>query len=274
MKKKSWTALLLALLLTAGLAAQADQEAFAKAKILIFDKQWSLALKQLDGLLADYPGSRYFGSALFYRAKCQEELGDRAQALESYERFIKMSAGSNLAEEAQISIVDLAVALYQAGEKNYLQKMLDLLNDKNKVVAYYAAFKLSYLSDRQAAARALPVLLTILKNEEDAELRDRAKIAVMRLDPSRLKESVRPEKNLAGKMLRIRILDKKNRQATVSLNIPLALADLAIQSLSDEQKRTLQKKGYGLDEIMAKLVGQGLKIDFQDEEGVFQIWVE
>ena len=75
-------------------------------------------------------------------------------------------------------------------------------------------------------------------------------------------------------MLRIRILDKKNGQAAVALNIPLALADLAMQSLSDEQKRTLQKKGYGLDKVMAKLVEQGLKIDIQDDEGVFQIWVE
>ena len=183
MKKKSWSALLLALLLTAGLAAQADQEAFAKAKILIFDKQWPSALKQLDRLLAEHPGSQYFGSALFYRAKCQEELGARAQALESYERFTKVSPGSNLAEEAQISIVDLAVALYQAGEKSFLQKILDRLKDHNKVVAYYAAFKLSYLPDRQAAARALPVLLAILKNEDDAELGDRAKIAVMRLAP-------------------------------------------------------------------------------------------
>ncbi|HEX7503343.1 MAG TPA: hypothetical protein VF451_07960 [Acidobacteriota bacterium] len=274
MKKKSLAALGLLLMLTAGLAAQADQESFAKAKVLIFDKQWSAALKQLDGMLADYPGSRLAGSALFYRAKCQEELGARAQALESYERFLKMSAGSNLAEEARISVLDLAAALYQAGEKNYLQKMLDMLHDGNKVVAYYAAFKVSYLPQRQAAARALPVLLAILRQENDAELRDRARIAVMRLDPARLKELAGPERNMAGKMLKIRILDKKDKQATVSLNIPLALADLAIQSLSDEQKRLLQKKGYVLDQILAQLVEQGVKIDFQDQDGVFQIWVE
>jgi tetratricopeptide (TPR) repeat protein len=274
MKKKSLAALALLLLLTAGLAAQADQESFAKAKVLIFDKQWSSALKQLDEMLAAYPDSRLLGSALFYRAKCQEELGARAQALESYERFLKMSAGSNLAEEARISILDLAAALYQGGEKNYLQKMLDMLHDGNKVVAYYAAFKVSYLPERRDAARALPVLLAILRQEKDDELRDRARIAVMRLDPARLQEVAGPEKSTAGKMLRIRILDKKDKQATVSLNIPLALADLAIQALSDEQKRMLQKKGYNLDQILARLVGQGLKIDFQDEGGVFQIWVE
>lgn len=274
MKKKSLAALGLLLMLTAGLAAQADQEAFAKAKVLIFDKQWSAALKQLDGMLAAYPGSPLLGSALFYRAKCQEELGARVPALESYERFLKMSAGSNLAEEARISILDLAATLYQGGEKDYLQKMLDMLHDANRVVAYYAAFKVSYLPERRDATRALPVLLAILRQEKDEELRDRARISVMRLDPARLQEVAGPEKSAAGKMLRIRILDKKDKRETVSLNIPLALADLAIQALSDEQKRTLQKKGYNVDQILARLVGQGLKIDFQDADGVFQIWVE
>ena len=76
-----------------------------------------------------------------------------------------------------------------------------MLDDKNKVVSYYAAFKLSYLPERQIAARALPVLLTILDREKDDELRDRAKIAVMRMDPARLKETGRPTGKRAGKML-------------------------------------------------------------------------
>ena len=59
-------ALLLSRLLTAGLAAQADQDAFAKAKLLIFDKQWAAALKQLDEvMLAEYPGSRHLRDGAF-----------------------------------------------------------------------------------------------------------------------------------------------------------------------------------------------------------------
>jgi hypothetical protein len=64
----------------------------------------------------------------------------------------------------------------------------------------------------------------------------------MRLDPARLKGAEGQEKDPGGRMLRIRVLEGKNKQATVALNIPLALADLAIQSLSVEQKRALQKK--------------------------------
>ena len=142
------------------------------------------------------------------------------------------------------------------------------------MVSYYAAFKLSYVPDRAIAVRALPVLQTILSSEKDEELRDRAKIAVMRIDPARLKEMSPQNKVLSGKTLKIRIFDKNKSEAEVSLNIPLALADLALKSLSQEQKRSLQKQGHNLDEIMTQLTAKGMKIDIRDKDSVIQIWVE
>jgi len=274
MKKKSCAVILLCWLIPGMLAAQADQTAFEKAKLLIFDKQWSAALKELDDVIARYADSRYHAVALFYRGKCQEELGAKGQALASYEKFVSKSGGSNLAEEALISIIDLAAALFQAGGKENLQKILALLDHGDKVVSYYAAFKLSYLSDRKIAVRALPVLLSILDREKDEELRDRAKIAVMRIDPDRLKGTDRQDKGLAGKMLRIRVFNKKSLGDKVSLSFPLALADLALKALSSEEKRKLQKQGYDLDDILSQLTGKGLKIDIQEDDEVIQIWVE
>ncbi|MBE0665066.1 MAG: hypothetical protein IH584_04525, partial [Candidatus Aminicenantes bacterium] len=138
----------------------------------------------------------------------------------------------------------------------------------------YAAFKLSYLADRKTAARALPVLQTILDKEKDEELRDRARIAVMRIDPARLKGMDRQDKGLAGQFLKIRVFNKKSSQEEFSLNIPLALADLALKSLGAEQKRTLQKEGYNLDNILNQLIVKGMKIDIKDEDNVIKIWVE
>jgi len=274
MKKKLFALILSGWLFSGFLAAQADASAFEKAKVLIFDKQWAAALKQLDAVIATRAENRYYAAALFYRGKCQEELGARKQALESYEEFVKNSGSSNLAEEARISIIDLAAVLFLSGEKPYLQKILDLLSHENKVVAYYAAFKLSYLPDRKIAARALPVLQTIMDREKDEELRDRAKIAVMRIDPARLREMSGQQKSVFGKALKIRVFDRKSKEATVMLNIPLALADLALKSLSNEQKRTLQKEGHDLDEILNQLTAKGAKIDIQDKDSVIQIWVE
>jgi tetratricopeptide (TPR) repeat protein len=274
MKKKIFLALLMVCFWAIGMVAEAGLDAFEKAKVLIFDKQWVAALKQLDEVIDKHAESRYYAAALFYRGKCQEELGAKKQALESYEKFVRNSGSSNLAEEARISIIDLAAIFCQSGEKTYLQKILDLLSNENKVVSYYAAFKLSYLPDRKIAARALPVLQTILDKEKDEELRDRARIAVMRIDPARLKGMDQQNKELAGKMLKIRIFEKNNSEATVSLNIPLALADLALKSLSQEQKRSLQKQGHDLDEILTQLTAKGMKIDIQDKDSVIQIWVE
>jgi tetratricopeptide (TPR) repeat protein len=274
MKKRLFTAMLLAWFLSGALAAQADQDAFEKAKVLIFDKQWAPALQELDEVIARHVGSRYYATALFYRGKCQEELGLKKQALESYEKFIKAAAKSNLAEEALISIIDLAASLYQGGEKEYLGKMLGLLGHGNKVVSYYAAFKLSYLPDRGTAVRALPVLQTILDREKDEELRDRARIAIMRIDPSRLKETSRADGDWSSKMLKIRVSSKSDPGENYSLNIPLALADLALKALGNEEKQALQKQGYNLNEILSQLTGKGLKIDINDEDSIIKIWVE
>ena len=274
MKRKIFAVLLLILCLAGRMSADAAGDMFAKAKVLIFDKQWAAALEQLDELIEKFPAGRHYATALFYRGKCQEELGARKQALDSYEKFVRSPGGGNLVEEAQISIIDLAAGLYQAGEKNYLQKMLERLGHENKVVSYYSAFKLSYLPDRKIAARALPVLRAILDGEKDGELRDRARIAVMRIDPSRLAGMDRREKSAAGGMLKIRIYSRVERKEKVSLSIPLGLADLALQALGAEEKRTLQKEGYDLDQILEQLAGKGLKIDIQGDNEVMQIWVD
>ncbi|MBN2346630.1 MAG: tetratricopeptide repeat protein [Candidatus Aminicenantes bacterium] len=274
MKKMLLLLLLPVVILPGSLLGQSDQQAFEKAKILIFDRQWQAALRQLDDVIATHPDGRYFAPALFYRAKCQRELGRNKAALEGYETFLRIQPDSPLAEDARISVVDLSAALFQVGEKAYLQKILDSLRHKNKVVSYYAAFKLSYLPERKTAARALPVLLAILDTEKDEELRDRAKIAVMRIDPSRLEGTNRREKGDAGRMLRIRVFDKNRRQDKLSLSLPLALADLALKSLGDEERRELRKKGYDLDRLLEQLLQRGSKIDIQDEEGVIQIWIE
>ena len=133
----------------------------------------------------------------FFHGKCQEELGSKKQALESYEKFVKSSAGSNLAEEARISIIDLAAGLTRPG-KRIPAENIGRIGHEDKVVSYYAALQLSYLPDRKTAVRALPVLQVILAQEKDEELRDRAKIAVMRIDPARLGGMDRPRQGPGG----------------------------------------------------------------------------
>ena len=276
MKTKCIAFILLAGWLFSGArAAEPGEELFEKAKMQIFDKEWTAALKNLEQIIARHADGRYYATAIFYRGKCQAELGARKPALESYEKFVALAPGSNLAEEALVSIIDLAAGLCQAGEDVYQKKILALLGNENKVVSYYAAFKLSYASDRKNAAQALPVLQGILKREKDEELRDRARIAIMRIDPARLRGTERQGGELlAGKMLRIRVGEKRDPESKVSLSIPLALADLALKSLGAEEKQALKKEGYNLDQLLENLITKGVKIDIQDEDSVIQIWIE
>ena len=274
--KTKWIAFILMVgcLGVAALAVDPGDELFEQAKTLIFDKQWSSALENLDEIIARHPGSRHYATALFYRGKCREELGARKPALESYEKFVAVSPASNLAEEALVSVIDLSAGLYQSGEKEYLKKIVGLLGSGNKAVSYYAALRLSYVPDRDNAARALPVLLRILEKEQDEELRDRARIAVMRIDPARLKGTGSGARQGAGKLLKIYVADKGDPKGKVSIAIPLALADIALRSLGAQEKQALKKEGYNVDRLLEQLLDEGKKIDIQAEDVIVRIWIE
>ncbi len=274
--KTKWIAFILMVgcLGAAARAADPGDELFERAKTLIFDKQWSGALKNLDEIIARHADSRCYATALFYRGKCQEELGARQPALESYEKFVAASPASNLAEEALVSVIDLSAGLYQSGEKEYLKKIVNLLGNGNKVVSYYAALKLSYIPDRDNAARALPVLQRILEQEQDEELRDRARIAVMRIDPARLKETGNGARRATGKLLKIYVAEKGDPKGKIAIAIPLALADIALRSLGAQEKQALRKEGYNVDRLLEQLLDEGKKIDIQAEDVTVRIWIE
>lgn len=255
-------------------AADPGDELLEKAKILVFDKQWAAALKHLDELVSRFAGGRAYAPALFYRGKCLEALGSAGPALESYEQYVAAAPASNLAEEALVSVVDLAAGLYRSGEKAYVKKILALLDSGNKVVSYYAALKLSSLPDRDGVARALPVLLRILEKEPDEELRDRAKIAVMRIDPARLKQADGRGRQAAGRLLKIYVAEKGDPRGKISIAIPLALADVALRSLGAQEKQALKKEGYDVDKLLEQLLGEGKKIDIQADGVTVRIWIE
>lgn len=258
--------------------AQADERLFEEAKILIFDKNWAAAQDKLDGLLEKHPRSSLRDQALFYRAKClSEQRGREKEALKAYESFIRSAADSSrnagLVEDSDISIIDLASRLYENGEKPYLEIMIERLEHPNKVVRYYAAFKMSYVPEKEIARRAVPVLKNVVERERDAELRDRARIALLRVSPEALKslEEGRPESR--ARLLKVQII--ANGLKTVDVSIPWALADLALQAMPEEEKVKIRKKGYDLDRILRELAkSKSSLLELKEENTVIRIWVE
>jgi hypothetical protein len=266
--------------LGAGAFAQtrADERLFEEAKVLIFDKKWETAQSKLESLLELFPESSLKEPALFYRAKCLGERKDRdREAFDAYDTFLRDAPpgdrNASLLEDAEVSLIDLAFVLYEKGERAKLASIEDRLRSPNKIVRYYAAFKLSYIKDKSVSGRAVPVLKGIVEGERDPELRDRARIALLRVDPGALKEVGDDRREARSRILRIQVLEAGKKK--VDINIPWALADLALQAIPDEEKSVMRRKGYDLDRIINELANTGSSIiEINDEGSVIRIWIE
>jgi len=274
--------LLLVLSLGTSLYAQrtADDTLFREAKLLVFDKDWKAALDKIDELREKYPYSPWAGQALFYKGECLNGLGDREkEALRAYKDYIQLiGAQPNLIEEAEGRIVDIAFSLYEGGDAGALRDIEIRLDHSNKVVRYYAAYKLSFVSDKKEAAKAAPVLSKIVETEKDPELLDRARIALLRVSPESLKsaEERKPRLVTTARLLRIRVRKAGQREPVFSLNIPFALADLALSAMDEDDKAAIRKKGYDINKIMNELAKSKESIlrIAGDDGTIIEIWID
>ena len=268
--------LLASLLLQAYAQAQPDERLFQEAKVLIFDKEWKEAQEKLEDLLEKYPDSPWYSQAVFYRAKCLEERkGKELEALKAYRDYIKRKdRNKSLTEDSELSIIGLAYELYKDGKKSYLTEIEKRLSSSNRVVRYLAAIRLSQVEEKKVAARAVPVLKEIIKKEKDDELRDRAKIALLRVDPGVLKDLEEERPARKARLLKIRVW--KDGELTLRINIPWALADLALGSIEEEEKAALKKEGYDLDTITKTLIeaGEIIYIENKEEGTIIKIWID
>ncbi len=262
--------------------AQSDYDLFTEAKVLIFDKKWAQAQKILDELLEKHPDSRYYAQALFYKGKClEEQRGKEADALAVFKRFLRQEdADRSLIEDAENTIVDLAIRLYTKGRRSYLDEAEKRLRSDYRDVRYYTAIRLSFVDEQRTREKALPVLKEILDESRDDELRDRAKLAILRIDPDAFEEYGEgpEERGVRGaRILCIRIYKRGQRKPALKLNIPWALADLAFSAISEEDKASLRREGYDLDRIIRQLLDmEGEVLEIHDEENgvTFQIWIK
>ena len=134
---------------------------------------------------------------------------------------------------------------------------------------------------------SVPVLRQILAEEKDPDLVDRAKLGLMRADPSALgapaapaaRTSTAPRTPSGGeaRVVRIRITEKGATRPKVSINLPLALAEMLFKALPNDVKEDLRRDGYEADTFWAKLreLGPSEIISIDGDEGEhIQIWTE
>ncbi len=252
---------------------RADDELLQEAKLLIFDKSWSRAQNKLEELMARFPQSPHFGQALFYKAEClSQQRGKAWEALNAYQAYLQHpQKNASFAEDAEVAIIDLALRLYEEGDRPLVREIERRLDHPSKYVRYSAAFKLSYISDKKVASKSIPVLKRILKDESDSELLDRARIALLRVDPDALRGvEGRGAGDRNAWTLRIRIMEKGSSKPTLSLELPWALADLILSAIPEKERQALRRKGYDLDKIIDHLSRRNL-LRIEDEEGSIEI---
>jgi hypothetical protein len=277
-------ALIIILLAAAAVGAAAqeppDERLFQEAKTLFFDERWEDAQEMFEDLLDDYPKSPLVSQATFYKAEClARRKGHDEEALEAYKDYLSTRGrNDSLSEQAETSIIDLAYELYKDDEEGYLDEIERRLESPDRVIRYYSAFKLSLVKDKEVAVQAIPVLERIIVEEEDQDLRDRAKIALLRISPDSLRHVEDREGRGRAKALRISVVVQGQREPVFSLNIPWALADLALQAIPEKDKAALRAEGYDLDRIvrdLTRIKGNIIEIIPKDDRTrAIRIWIE
>jgi hypothetical protein len=167
--------------------------------------------------------------------------------------------------------------LYDQGDKAFVREVEARISHPDKNVRYYAAVQLSYVKEKRIADRSVPVLKQIIEEEGSAELRDRARIALLRVSPEALAGVEERREPRRVRMLRIMVRDVRTNKVEFELNIPWALADLALAAIPEEQKASIRAKGYDINKILRDLQkGQGTVFEVSDvKEGkTLKIWIE
>lgn len=261
-----------------------DSERLRNAKTLVFDRRYGEAREAWQGILATGTAPEA-ETAAYWIARCSENLKEDLRALKEYDDYLsRRPADRAMAEEARTSRIGLAARLVKNGHKEQAPILREALADTSKTVRYYAAFQLAGLGT-DLATPAVPVLKTILRDEKDPDLVDRAKLLLLRIDPAALgpepapRASVGPPRKDPAKeasWVRVRV-DKGDGKPEVSINLPVALAELIFKSLPDEARRELKLKGYDADNFWGRLkkLGPTEIISIQGGDGErIQIWLE
>ena len=261
-------------------------EQLQSAKALFFDGKYAEARTAWQAVRAASRGAES-AAALYWIARSSEKLGEHERALGEYATFLSAKpADKALVEEARTSRVGIAARLYKDGQKAHAPILTAALADPSRTVRYYAALQVATLGPEMARP-AVPVLREIVKTEKDNDLVERAKLALLRVDPAALSDlpDRRPPVTLTGSArevrkatwIKVRITEKGAEAPKVSVTMPFALAELVFKSLPDEALRELKNDGYDATNFWQKLRDMGPTdvIDIEGDKGErVRIWTE
>ena len=290
---RAWTLALAGLVFqpipTAAAAPMPVAEQLRSAKALFFDGKYAEARTAWEAVRKGARGAESV-AALYWIARCSEKLDEPDRALGEYASFLAAKpVDTALADEARTSRVGIAARLYKGGQKQHAPILTAALADKSRTVRYYAALQVATLGPEMARP-AVPVLREIVKTEKDNDLVERAKLALLRVDPRALSDlpddrppiavsgSARPAGSARkASWIKVRITEKGASSPKVSVTMPFALAELVFKSLPAEALAELRAEGYDAQNFWQKLreMGPTDVIDIEGDHGErVRIWTE
>jgi hypothetical protein len=261
-----------------------DQELFNQGKILIFDKNWDGARSIFQRVIREHPESNLVPQAYYFTARCFQFQGKESDAIRAYETFLqKYPSEPVLPPQAKNAIVELSASLLEKGDSTYRDRLISALKDAGTEVRYFAAIRCSGLKDRQIVSASVPILREILRSGGDRDLVDRARIALLRLDPEALapEKTPRPKGNKpsngsAGRMFHLEVYKEGSREPNVELNLPMALAEFAVKALDESTKKEMRKQGFDVENIWQsfKQLGPMKILTLRDGDNLVKIWID
>ncbi|MBK5256023.1 MAG: hypothetical protein JJE39_08315 [Vicinamibacteria bacterium] len=273
------------------MAAEVD---LTEAKALFFDRKYQESRAKWAEIAALKGSSSE--AATYWVARCSESLGESERAFREYGAFLDLPpTDARLAEEAEISRIGLATKLTRSGKTGFLNAVLRSLGDDRPSVRYFGALQVGSLPNLAEAGKATRVLREIVTTSKDADIVERAKLQLLRLEPkslrdapsprearptptpSRASKSSSPDREPQGpaRLLRIRIT--KGGKQTVAVTVPFSLAEFVFGSLPEATKRGLELKGYDADGFWKRLRALNIReiVSIVGEDGeTIEIWVE
>jgi len=267
--------------------AAPEDEILRQIKNDVFDEKWDSVFADCDRLIQSYPASASLPRTYYYRAKALQHLpGKETDAVTAWSAFIeKFPSDPPLREDALISRMNLAKALWLQGRKEYIGILTKGLEEKG-YPRIYAAIQISNVDNRPARARALPVLQECSRGETSAEVRNECTLAILRIDPSALPAPppVPPSPGnpatTTPKLIRLEVRDKATGSLTVAVNLPLAFAEALLGSLSEIDRgrvtEELKQRHIDLENLVRSLkaVGPQTLVEVETADAKIRVWLE
>lgn len=281
---------LLVVLAGALLLARAADEGTVLRKIKsdVFDQRWSDVLADCDEFIANFPRSHALPRAYYYRAQALESLHKSTEAIKAYQVFLERfpTETGALHEDALLSRITLATSLYKKGDKSQTRIILEGM-DLTGYPRIYSAVQASKIDHTAARRKAIGILKDCASNETDAEVKDECVVALLRIAPQEVPErraGTAPEAGGHAKLIRVEVFDKRQNKVTVRVNLPIAFAELALESLGQYYREQINKQlfpegGSSMPDLEKfwKAIKQGGKqtlVEIDDEHERIKVWIE